>query len=180
MKIKYFVILLFTTMLLSAQKKSDFKLKVGDDFPKFKLKTADGDYVTSEDIEGSVVFFNLWFIRCKPCRDEIPELNKLTEIYGRDVIFISATFEHKDDVNKFLNQNDFFFDYMAVEASSFLKNQIGNVSYPKNIIIDEWGTVRVIKKGLPYKTVVTLDEKVVKDKADYKYFARYLDDILEY
>ena len=180
MKIKYFSILLFTALTLSAQNKGDFKLKVGDDFPKFRLKTADGNYVSSQDIEGSVVFFNLWFIRCKPCRDEIPELNKLKELYGEDVVFISATFEHKDDVNDFLTQTDFHFDYMAVEASSFLKNEIGNLSYPKNIIIDEYGTVRVIKKGLPYKKVVTLDNKVVKDKADYTYFAKYLDNILEY
>ncbi|WP_010182579.1 TlpA family protein disulfide reductase [Aquimarina agarilytica] len=180
MKIKFLPYVLFLVTFLSNAQTNNTALKVGDEFPYFELETIDGHTVTSDDIRGKLVFFNLWFIHCKPCIDELPELNTLKDHYEDDVIFISATFENESDVKQFLLHTKFNFEYIATDAGPFLKNQIGNISYPKNFIIDYDGTIKAIKGGLPVKTVTTLDNKIVKKKSDYTYFARYLDDLINY
>ncbi|WP_010520546.1 TlpA family protein disulfide reductase [Aquimarina agarivorans] len=180
MKIKLLPYVLFFITLISNAQTNNTALKVGDEFPYFDLKTIDGYSVTSDDIQGKLVFFNLWFIHCKPCIDELPELNTLKNHYEDDVVFISATFETENDVKQFLLETRFNFEYIATDAGQFLKNEIGNISYPKNFIIDYDGTIKAIKGGLPVKTVTTLDNKIVKKKSDFTYFAKYLDNLINY
>jgi len=62
-------------------------------------------------------WYNFWFIACKPCIAEIPELNEIHDKYknNKDVVFASITFDKKDKVEKFLKNTpikyavDFYF-----------------------------------------------------------------------
>lgn len=178
MKLTYLhYIFLFFSLTINSQ--NNIGIKVGDKFPQFNLKTVDGKHISSKDIKGKVTFFNLWFIHCKPCIDEIPELNKLKRALGDEVNFISATYENKEAVKKFLVKHKFDFDYIATDASHFLKYKLKNVSFPKNIFIDKNGIVRYIKKGLPITLRTTPSNLKIKEQEDFKYFKRYLKRLLK-
>ena len=48
--------------------------------PDFTAWTLEGDEVTMADYEGKVVLFNIWATWCPPCREEMPSMQRLSEL----------------------------------------------------------------------------------------------------
>jgi len=51
----------------------------GEPAPDFELRTIDGELLTLSDLRGSVVWVNFWATWCRPCRRELPDIQKLYE-----------------------------------------------------------------------------------------------------
>lgn len=140
-----------------------YKLEVGKPFPAFELTDINGKVYSSEELKGKVKVFNFWFTSCKPCRDEIPELNLLVKqfAYRDDVVFIAPSFESKEKITTFTEEHPFQYNLIA----NVLKyNQsIGVRSYPVHLIIDKEEKVH---------TIVTQQYPTIKDiMANYIYNA---------
>jgi thiol-disulfide isomerase/thioredoxin len=118
----------------------------GKEFPDFSLNSINGEAVSLSDYKGSPVFVNFWFTGCKPCAGEMPCLNKIKEKYGDKVVFLSVTFNSKEEAGLFFESNDFDFLHLT-DAQKFI-DEIGISSYPKNIIIDKEGKVHQILRGV--------------------------------
>ena len=57
---------------------------------------------------------NFWFIHCKPCVQEIPDLNKLAKAFkDQPVAFVALTFDTNDDVAAFLKTTPFNFTHIV-------------------------------------------------------------------
>jgi peroxiredoxin len=52
--------------------------------PSFSLADLNGKTVTLEQFRGKVVFLNFWALWCGPCREELPELDRLYRKYGKE------------------------------------------------------------------------------------------------
>jgi peroxiredoxin len=66
---------------------------VGRPAPAYRAVSARGDSVSLEALRGKPVLLNVWATWCRPCRDEIPELQRLYERYrdrGLEVIGVSV------------------------------------------------------------------------------------------
>ncbi|MEK9517712.1 MAG: TlpA disulfide reductase family protein, partial [Flavobacteriaceae bacterium] len=82
---------------------------IGKPAPPFSVKTLSGDNYSDQSLLGKTVVINFWFIKCKPCVDEIPKLNKLVKkyIHNKDVVFLSISFDQEKDNRSFLEKNPF-------------------------------------------------------------------------
>lgn len=90
---------------------------------------------------------NFGFAKCAPCIKEIPELNSLAKKYADNpnVVFITVTFDDENTSRLFLSQNEFIYNQVVCQKQ--LVNEMGIVSYPTNMVIDESGKIVFIKVG---------------------------------
>lgn len=168
----YLILLLFPMLLFSQQptkeqikkvatdKKEVRKMK-GKPFPDFQLTTIDGNQVSSEDTKGKYVLFNFWFTRCRPCIEEMPELNELVAEYSdEDVLFLAPTFDDSLQVKKFLNR--FEFDYQLISNEKAFCNELNVTSFPAHFVVNREGIVERVVIGYSQYTVGWLRKSLDK------------------
>jgi len=137
------------------EKKSDDYLKNakkaldslnGSVAPDFDVTDIHGNKFKLSDLKGKVVVINFWFLKCAPCIQEIPELNKVAlEFKDKDVVFVSFSFDDKKLIEKFLETKKM--EYNPVANSLSVSKSYNITSYPTNIVIDQNGIVSFIKIG---------------------------------
>lgn len=120
-------------------KESDF-FKTGQKFT-INVTDIDNNKLKSKDLLGKVLVVNYWFINCKPCRMEMPELNELVKAYedSANVKFIGISLDDKASIKQFLKTNQF--DYQIVADGTTTAKMYGVTAYPTHVIIDGEGKV---------------------------------------
>jgi thiol-disulfide isomerase/thioredoxin len=113
------------------------------------LKTMDGRPFRMEDLKGKPALLNFWFIRCPPCVEEMPVLNRFMQSFGDSVHFVAVTFDNKQDVQQFLKKQRF--DFLHITDAKAFTDSIGMTLFPRNIFIDRDGIVRRIENGVPFE-----------------------------
>ena len=62
--------------------------RVGALAPDFTLTALDGSSLKLSDLRGSAVFINFWGINCLYCRYEMPNIQKMQDVYGDDGLVV--------------------------------------------------------------------------------------------
>jgi peroxiredoxin len=109
-----------------------------------------------------VVVLNFWFTRCKPCIDEIEDLNRIKERYKdrADIVFIAPTFDYPEVVDSFLTTHPFKYAILP-EAYDAIRSYKA-MAFPLNVIIDVDGKIAYVSAGgLP--GIEYLMDKKIKD-----------------
>ncbi|TPV34676.1 TlpA family protein disulfide reductase [Paucihalobacter ruber] len=114
----------------------------GKKFPDFHFTTLDGTNYTNENVKGHFLIVKCWFINCKPCIAEFPELNELVDVYKyeKDIIFVSLALDQNDALRTFLQNNTFNYETVGLQTS-FIKESLKVSSFPTHFIIDKNGIV---------------------------------------
>ncbi len=109
--------------------------------PEFSGKGIDGIVHTLEDYKGKVIFLNFWATWCPPCREEMPDIEKIYKEYGsnkKDVVILGVSNESKEKVENFLKEEGYTFPTIIDK-----KNEIGEkyyvYAYPTTYIINKKG-----------------------------------------
>lgn len=63
-------------------------LKPGDDAPGFYLKNLENKYCSLTDFRDSIIYISFWSTGCKPCLKEIPEENRLVDVFSHEKVKI--------------------------------------------------------------------------------------------
>jgi peroxiredoxin len=110
--------------------------------PDFKVSTVTGEIIELSKLKGQVVVLNFWFTRCQPCIEEMPELNRLVDLYsGKKVRFISFAPEDEPTLQNFFQQHPFKFSAVA-KAEGIRREKFKLFSvWPYAIIIDQQGKI---------------------------------------
>jgi len=118
-----------------------------------------GNKVKISDFIGKVVVINFWFIACKPCTMEMPELNHLvTEFNGKDVVFLGVALDEAKDLKKFLKEHAF--DYRIFSKGDQFANEMGVMSFPTHFVIGRDGILQFKTSGFSPTTIPTLKEAI--------------------
>ena len=127
---------------------------VGKDASDFELKDMQGKTVKLSDYKGKKVYLKFWATWCGPCRQSMPELNKLVEEKDRDfeILTIMAPGlqgeKTEEEFVKWFDQQD----YKSVpvlynpDGSEFADYQVRSI--PTEVFIDSHGPVIALGSAL--------------------------------
>lgn len=109
----------------------------GTNFIHKNLVTLNGDTIVSATLDSSIVWYNFWHTRCKPCVMEMEELNRIVLEYKDipNVIFIAIACEDSSTVTEFLELHRFEFQIVAFQKTAFL-SYFPVSHFPTNILVD--------------------------------------------
>jgi peroxiredoxin len=125
----------------------------------FEVEDIKGKNYSLTELKGKIVVLNFWFIACKPCVMEMPELNELVEEFKeKDVVFIGLAINDKKQIKDFLKSNDF--DYHIVPNSQAIINSYAITGFPTNMVIDKAGYIQYHSTGIGPKNKENLEQVI--------------------
>ncbi len=130
--------------------------------PSFIAKDMEGNEVDLEELKGKVVVLNFWFIACKPCVEEMPDLNRLVAKYkdNEDVVFLAMTYDKHEKVAAFLKKNPF--DFTIIPDAQKIVNEYIVMGFPTNLVIDPLGDIQYHSVGFRHQVHKILDKEIRK------------------
>jgi len=112
----------------------------------FQLTDQGGGTHSLSDYRGKVVFLNFWATWCAPCREEMPDLERLARALGKEKDFAMVAVSVDDDwrpVREFFGGKEPPFTVVRDEGAK-VSQAYGTTQYPESYVIDREG--RVIAK----------------------------------
>lgn len=116
--------------------------------PSFSFTDLEGNIYNNETTKGKTTILKFWFIACKPCIEEIPQLNELTEKYkDKDILFLAPSLDDKADLKKFLDKHEFAYKVGANQNK--LMSIFRVFAFPTHIVIDKEGMISTVLMAEP-------------------------------
>ncbi len=119
--------------------------------PDFQGEDIYGKFYDTENLAGKVVVLKFWFQACKPCLDEIPELNQLVAQYrdNSEVVFLAPSLDRKASILSFLQRMPFH--YSIIPDARKIAHNYNVPGYPTHVVINRFGKVNTVYLGVNYK-----------------------------
>ncbi|PZR22374.1 MAG: hypothetical protein DI535_26340 [Citrobacter freundii] len=127
----------------------------------FNARDLNGINYKLKDLQGKIVVLNFWFIGCLPCRQEMPELNKLADEYkdSTNIVFLAIALDEKTQVQSFLQKSPFH--YNVISDGQYIASMYGINSFPTHVVLDKAGKVLFHTTGYGAGTVPWVRKTVV-------------------
>ena len=136
-----------------AYRQSDFvgvgvpPLPIGSPAPNVTLRTLDGGDIDLLSLRGKPVFIDFWATWCPPCRESLPETNKLAAEHGKDINVVAITNEDFHTIQPFLKASGYTMPvYRDVDKSAGKAFRVD--SLPSTVILDSNGNIADYIVGL--------------------------------
>jgi cytochrome c biogenesis protein CcmG, thiol:disulfide interchange protein DsbE len=125
-------------------------VEVGRPAPAYSTVSAGGDSVSLQQLRGKAVLLNVWATWCHPCRDEIPELQRLHERYrdrGLQLVGVSVdAVGDEEAIRDFMRRYGMTYDVWRDPAES-VSARFLVIGVPATFLIDRRGVLRWKKTG---------------------------------
>ncbi|MFW6075685.1 MAG: TlpA family protein disulfide reductase [Chloroflexota bacterium] len=72
----------------------------GNTAPDFRLENQDGESYKLSDFRGQAVFLNFWADWCSFCKEEMPDMQRVSDEYGDDLVVIGVNAGDPVDVGE--------------------------------------------------------------------------------
>jgi peroxiredoxin len=116
------------------------KVKEGALAPDFTVKTVSGNDITLSALKGKYVFIDFWGTWCAPCRQEIPNVKKLSETYPADkLVVMGIAQDNTEAVKKYIAENGIKYENAVPTPDVF--DSYGVNSYPTTFLISPDGII---------------------------------------
>jgi peroxiredoxin len=132
-------------------------IKVGDIAPDFELKDVNGSYVSLNSLRGKKLLVNMWWIKCKGCREEMSLFQEIHEKWSKEgVIVLAINVYDRDEVIRAYAQNNKLSFMLLVDQDKKLNQSYIICGVPTTFFIDIERVVRKIQDGA-FNTVEEID-----------------------
>lgn len=130
-----------TTRFVRSAKQSRF------DAPAFSIADINNKHYTLSALQSKVIVLKFWFINCKPCIAEIPELNHLVDDFkSEEVVFLAPALDKATSLQEFLQQKAFH--YNIIPNARKMAHDYNVFGYPTHMVINPQGEVSAIYVGI--------------------------------
>ena len=118
--------------------------EVGNLCPSLDLERIGGGTVNIEDYRGKVIIVNAWGTWCPPCRNELPDFDRIASEYDDVVIIAAHSYFDSAKAESYVNTNfpntKIIFAYDTVNDDCW--SSIGGVHYyPRTVVLDINGVI---------------------------------------
>ncbi|QFU77225.1 TlpA family protein disulfide reductase [Halioglobus maricola] len=139
---------LLVTLALSLS--CSLALALTEDGPaaNFTLKSADGSNMRLSEHRGEVVLINFWASWCGPCRQEMPELERLQQQYhdlGFTVFGINVE-QDREAADRTLKDIPVTFPVLF-DVENTVSETYGVDAMPATVLVDRNGVIRFAHRG---------------------------------
>jgi len=111
---------------------------------KIELKELNGTAIDLSQYAGKAIFINFWATWCKPCIQEMPAIVQAqTKLNADEVVFLFASNEEPEQIEKFKKRHDYNFHYVRVENLESLHIQ----ALPTTFILGPDGKLKFSETG---------------------------------
>jgi thiol-disulfide isomerase/thioredoxin len=132
--------------------------------PDFSFTSADGDYITLEDLRGKVVVLDFWATWCGPCTSSVPDLRNLHRKYvtNQSFVMIGVSADFDEQVwRDFTAQNKMLWTHY-LDKDRKIQRAFGIHAYPTYLVIDHEGILRFQSIGAGYRSAIGLEDAIRK------------------
>ena len=155
------VLALFSWLLIltSSPTYADPALNAG--MPDFTLKSISGQNMRLSEQRGNVILINFWATWCGPCRQELPEFEKLRQKYAKYGFEIWAVNVDTDSNEAIKFVKSFSLTYPILFDSSLITSQMYKVeTMPSTFLLDRDGKLRFVHHGFQASYVEKYDAEI--------------------
>lgn len=111
------------------------------------FQTIDGKEVALSDMNGRVLFLNVWATWCGPCRVEMPDMAELyRQLAPQGLSMVAVTNEDPETVQSFLERNPYPFTIL-LDPQEILGRRFNISGIPTTFVIDAQGRLALRKTG---------------------------------
>lgn len=145
--------------VLTEEDLNSTKLALGDAMLDFTVTGADGaKYVLSELLkEKKAVVLNFWFLNCQPCKLEFPFLQEAYEQFDDEIEVLALNPYDGTDAEVAAFQADNGYTFPMLKCDKRWENMMNIDAYPTTFIIDRFGNICMIHRGMITETQTLLD-----------------------
>jgi cytochrome c biogenesis protein CcmG, thiol:disulfide interchange protein DsbE len=126
------------------------RVEIGQPVPAYHAVSLAGDSVSLASQHGKVVLLNVWATWCHPCREEIPELQRLHQRYqtrGLELIGVSVDAHGNDEgIDAFAREFRMTYPIWR-DPDERISTQFLILGVPATFLVDRAGVLRWRKMG---------------------------------
>jgi len=139
---------------------------VGRPAPEFRLKDLHGAEVALGDFKGKVVLLDFWATWCGPCRQEMPEFQRIhRELAAKDVVVLALDGDEPlETVAEYMDKEKFTLPVLLANGTSVM-DRYGVHAYPTTFAIDKNGLVADVIVGGGSESAPRLQALIEKARA---------------
>lgn len=136
-------ILIFLTVLGGCDRRPPAAVRIGAPFPTLRVRSLDGATVNLDRFRGKVVVFNVWAVWCRPCREEMPSLERLSAQLDPDHFAVVGLSVDRDRylVDEFLRRYHIRFP-IYLDPDRRVATQLGVKVFPETLLVAADGTLQ--------------------------------------
>ena len=116
--------------------------------PAFTLTTSEGEQISLDDMGGKVVLLDFWATWCGPCRESLPEIQRIAKKFADQPLVVISISSDKDVSawKTFIQKNDMTWPQYR-DADGALSRAYGVNAIPHYFSIDADGVLQNVQVG---------------------------------